>query len=187
MTIRQNFRALVSLFFLTSLLTACGFHLRGKIDVASEISHLSVSGNNIPYIRALKAALGSAGISISPDADYQLNLISLEKNSGRLTSASAGRYERTLTIKASYQLQTRDGIKLFAPIELSNERYMYMDKNQLNAAQSEENYLFKQLERELISTTVRRVAGISSDALIKEETRARAALEAEKKATEAAQ
>ncbi len=182
---RQNFGALLSLIFLTSLLSACGFHLRGKMDIASEISNLSVSGNNIPYIRALKSALNGTGITISDDADYKFNLISLEKDAGRQVAASAGRYERILSIKAIYQLQTRDGLELFAPMVIANERYLYEDKNQINAAQSEEAYLFKQLQQELISSTVRRIVSMSGDALTKEEARARAVVEAEQKAAEA--
>ncbi|MRI33559.1 hypothetical protein EOPP23_11235 [Endozoicomonas sp. OPT23] len=185
MTNRPSFRALFTLIFLTSLLSACGFHLRGKMDIASEIANLSVSGNDIPYMRALKSALTSTGITVTDDAEYRLILKSLEKDSGTQTAASAGRYERTLSIKATYQLQTRDGLQLFAPMVIANERFMTEDKNQVNAAQSEETYLFKQLQREVISSTVRRIAGISGDALTKEEARARTAVEAEQKAAEA--
>ena len=187
MTKRANTVATLLLISLTGLLTACGFHLRGKMDIASEIAHLSVSGDNIPYIRALKSALVSTGITVTDDADYQLRLLSLEKDEGKQTAASAGRYERTLSIKATYQLQTQDGLNLFAPMVIANERYLYEDKNQVNAAQSEEAYLFRQLQQELISSTVRRIASMSGDALNKEEARAKAAAEAEQQAAESQQ
>lgn len=185
----RSFRtgAILPLILLTSLLTACGFQLRGKIDVASEIAQLSVSGSDIAFVRDLRNALSFAGIEIVDGAHYHLQLIRIEQKTKDTSQGSAGRYERLLTLKATYQLQTEDGLKLFGPIELTNERYMFLDQNQTNAAQNEQNIIYKELRQDLIMTTVRRVAGISSAALTKEEERARKVREMEREALESDQ
>ncbi|MGI9282539.1 MAG: hypothetical protein ACR2PX_23330 [Endozoicomonas sp.] len=187
MTRRFHTGAILPLLLITSLLTACGFQLRGKVDIASEIAQLSVSGSDLPFIRDLKKALTFNGIEMTDDAHYHLQLVSLKRTTSNETQASAGQYERLLTLKATYQLSTSDGLKLFGPIELSNERYMFQDKNLTNAAQSEENIIFDQLRQDLLLTTVRRVAGISEEALRQEEERALKVREAEREALESEQ
>ncbi|WP_252178750.1 hypothetical protein [Endozoicomonas sp. 4G] len=187
MTRRFHTAAILPLLLITSLLTACGFQLRGKVDIASEIAQLSVSGSDLPFVRELKKALVLNGIEITDNAHYHLQLVSLERTAGEEVQASAGQFERLLTLKATYQLSTDDGLQLFDPIVLTNERYMYQDKNQVNAAQSEEAIIFDQLRQDLLLTTVRRVAGISSEVLRQEEARARKVREAEREALQAEQ
>ncbi|WOG26647.1 hypothetical protein [Endozoicomonas sp. 8E] len=184
MTRRFHTGAILPLLLITSLLTACGFQLRGKVDIASEIAQLSVSGSDLPFVRELKKALTLNGIEITDNAHYHLQVVSLERSTGDEIQASVGQYERLLILKATYQLSTHDGLKLFDPIVLFNERYMFQDKNQTNAALSEEAIIFDQLRQELLLTTVRRVAGISEEVLRQEEVRARKALEAEREARE---
>ena len=64
---------------------------------------------------------------------------------------------------------------------------MFQDKNLTNAAQSEENIIFDQLRQDLLLTTVRRVAGISEEALRQEEERALKVRETEREALESEQ
>ncbi|WP_257280053.1 MULTISPECIES: hypothetical protein [unclassified Endozoicomonas] len=187
MTRRFHTGAILPLLLITSLLTACGFQLRGKVDIASEIAQLSVSGSDLPFVRELKKALTLSGIEITDNAHYHLQLVSLERTTGDEIQASAGQYERLLTLKATYQLSTNDGLKLFDPIVLSNERFMFQDRNLTNAAQSEEAIIFDQLRQELLLTSVRRVAGISGEVLRQEEERARKARETEREALKAQQ
>ena len=169
--IRQAF--LLPLLVITSLISACGFQLRGNMDVASEISQLAVSGSDSGYVRDLSRALRNAGIQMNSAAAYRLRILDVNRHTGRETAASAGRYDRLLTFKVTYQLETSDGLKLFAPVELSNERYISQDKNRTNAGQAEVNITFNELRQDMISTTVRRIAGLSGSRLQQEVARAR--------------
>lgn len=173
MTQRIRPAALFLLLTLSSLLTACGFHLRGQMEVPSELAQLAVSGGNPDIVRLLSRSLESTGIRITNIAPYRLHILDAQQNNGQQTQASAGYYEKRLSMSIVYQLETADHLPLYQPIELSRERYMTWNQNQANAGESEERIIFRELRQELIATTVRRVASISSEALEAEAERAR--------------
>ena len=158
---------------ITSLLTACGFQLRGQTDIASDLAQLSVTGDDLSFARDLRKALSDTGIEIRDDAPYRLKLVALAQDAGQHSRSSAGSYESLLTLTVTYQLETDDGLKLFDSMQLSNERYVTRDQNQTNAARNEERIIFRELRQDLIMTTVRRVAGISGESLRQETERAR--------------
>lgn len=173
MTQRIRLATIIPLLLMTSLLTACGFQLRGKMELNSDLTRIAVTGTDIPYVRELSKAFNQNGIQVSDAAEYRLRILRVDRKTGKQTQPTAGRYERQLTFTAVYQLEMSDGLALFNPVELSNSRYISYDQNQTNAAQSEENIAYKELSQELIYTTVRRVAGISQAKLEAEVTRAR--------------
>ena len=160
------------LVLFTSLLTACGFQLRGQMDIASELSELSVSGPDRVFVRDLRRALTLSGISMNDHAPYRLVITRINQDSGQRSQSSAGSYERLLTLRVTYRLETDDGLKLFTPMELSNERFFTQNQNQSNASSNEERIIFNELRQDIISSTVRRVAAMSGDALRQEAERA---------------
>lgn len=182
---RLHKNSLLPLLLITSLLSACGFQLRGQADIASDLAQLSVTGSDLSFTRDLRRALSNTGIEIRDDAPYRLRLVSLDQDSGQRSRSSAGSYERLLTLTATYQLETNDGLLLFDPMTLGNERYVTQDQNQTNAAQNEERIIFHELRQDLIMTTVRRVAGISGESLRQETERARKVRQMEIEALEA--
>ncbi|MCW7554398.1 hypothetical protein NX722_17580 [Endozoicomonas gorgoniicola] len=178
-------RAILPLLLITSLLTACGFQLRGQMDIASELSELSVTGSDRTFVRDLRRALSLTGISINDDAPYHLVVTRIKQDTGQRTHSSAGSYEQLLTLKVTYQLETSDGLKLFTPMELSNERYFTRNQNQSNASSNEERIIFNELRQDIINTTVRRVAAMSGASLQQEAERVRKIRKKEQEALEA--
>ncbi len=159
-----------------SLLSACGFHLRGQMDINSEIATLAVSGTDQAYVRQLSKALTNTGIQVTDSAPYRLRVMKVQKETGERTHATAGHYERLLKLSVIYRLETQDKLPLFKPVELSSERYVSQNQNLTNAAQSEEDLTFQELSQDLLFRTVSRVAGISGEKLKEEEARARKAM-----------
>ena len=172
--------ASLPLLLAISLLTACGFHLRGQMGINSEIATLAVTGNNKSYVRQLTRALTDTGIQVTDNAPYRLKVLKVDQNTGERTHASAGRYEKLLKLSILYQLETQDNLPLFQPVELTAERYVSQDQNLTNAAQSEENLTYQELRQDLIFRTVNRVANISGENLKQEESRIRKAIALEK-------
>ena len=164
---------IIPLLLMVSLLTACGFQLRGKMDLKSDLVRIALTGSNTQYVRDLSNVLNDNGITVTDTAAYRLHILKLERKTSNQTQPTAGRYERQLTLTVVYQLETSDGLALFAPIPLNNSRYISYDQNQTNAAQSEEDIAYKELAQELIYTTVRRIAGLSQVKLEGEISRAR--------------
>ncbi|OED50697.1 hypothetical protein ACH42_00790 [Endozoicomonas sp. (ex Bugula neritina AB1)] len=173
MTQRIRLATIIPLLLVVSFLTACGFQLRGKLELNSDLTRITVTGTDIPYVRELSEALNNNGITVTDTAEYRLRILSVDREIDEQTQPTAGRYERQLTFATVYQLELSDGLSLFDPVELSNSRYISYDQDQVNAAESEEKITYKELSQELIYTTIRRIAGISQIKLETEVARAR--------------
>ena len=184
MTQPTRLATILPLMLITSLLTACGFHLRGNLDIASEVSRIAVSGSDRVYIRDLTRALSQNGIQVSELAPYRLRVLDIQQETSEQNRSATGTFERQLTLRVIYQLETNDGLPLFSPVEMTREHYINQHQNESNAAQSEINQVFNELRQEMIYNTVRRTAGISGTHLEAEAERARKAhqLELEREA-----
>lgn len=186
MTPSIRLAAILPLLLITSLLTACGFHLRGSLDIASEVSRIAVSGNDRSYIRDLTHSLNKNGIQVTEQAPYRLRILEIEQQSSAQNRSATGVYEQRLTLRITYLLETDDGLPLFSPVEMSSERYLSLNQNQSNAARSETDLTFREMRQDMIYNTVRRTAGISGAKLKAEAERARKAHQLEQiKAAEA--
>ena len=184
MTQSIRLAAILPLLLITSLLTACGFHLRGNLDIASEVSQIAVSGNDRTYIRDLSRSLNQSGIQVTELAPYHLRVLDIRQETSSQNRSATGSYESRLTLRVIYQLETADGLPLFTPVEMNAERYISQNQNQSNASQSEIDQTFRELRQEMMYSTVRRTAGISGARLEAEVERAREAhrLELEREA-----
>ncbi|PJE80907.1 LPS-assembly lipoprotein LptE [invertebrate metagenome] len=176
----------ITLFLSICLLTACGFHLRGQVKVDSDISKLMLTGGDESFRRELIQAFNLSGIMVDDGAPYQLNIVRVEEDQGQRMKLSAGRYENLLTIRGVYQLETRDGLPLFAPMKLSVERYVSEVSGQGNSAMSQTSMALDEMRGELISSTVRQVSNISNKQLQEEELIARKSREQQLKRSESA-
>lgn len=177
--------AILPLLLMVSLLTACGFQLRGQMDISSELAELSVSGGDRDFARDLRKALAMTGINIHDHAPYRLIVVDVDQNTGQRSQSSAGSYEHLLTLSVTYQMETDDGLKLFLPMTISTERFFTQNQNQSNASSNEKRIIFRELRQELISTTVRRVAAMSGETLRQEAERVREVRRKEIEALEA--
>ncbi|WP_422459540.1 hypothetical protein [Endozoicomonas sp. ALB115] len=174
----------LTLLLLTSLLTACGFHLRGVMSTASEVSQLSITGNDPVYIRSLSRAMERSGIDISETAPWRINIIRVERDTDQQTVASAGYFEQRIAMQVVYQLQTASGLPLFAPVQLTRERYITQNQDAPNAAESEQGIILSELQQELVTTTLRRIHSLSENELSAAAEQARAAAQAQMENTE---
>jgi LPS-assembly lipoprotein len=80
------------------LLSACGWHLRGQVDlpIALRILDLNAAAADYTTQSALKQALLSNGVTLSSDADYQLKILSERSDKRTLavtSNAKASEYE----------------------------------------------------------------------------------------------
>lgn len=96
--------AAFTLLLSISLLSACGFHLRGVYEVPEEMRQLSLeTGNADPaLVRSLERALRQSGIAIQQEAGYQLTILSARQSRNSLTlnsSAQVDEYELKLDVE----------------------------------------------------------------------------------------
>lgn len=99
-----------------SLLSACGFHLRGDyaVDPAKQQLHLTNAGQDVRLEQALGQVLRDSGIVASTDAPYTLevNRVRFQRKSISLdSSARVDEYELNLRVEYSLRQQGSDQVR----------------------------------------------------------------------------
>ncbi len=166
---------IMALLLITSLLAACGFHLRGAVTGNSNIQQLAVAGQDPTYIRYFSRALERSGVDVSDLAPWQVNILRVERNAQQQGVAVGGFFEQRIAISVTYQLQTATGLPLFSAQTLTRERFVTQNENAPNAAESEQSIVFSELREELIVAMLRHLFSLSEAQLVNEAEKVEAA------------
>ena len=156
-----TYRSILTLLLFTSLLTACGFHLRGQEGVgkSSGVKALAVSGSPATYVYDLTRVLKLNGMDVTEQAPWRLQILRLENETDQQTAAGA--VEQRVALKVVYQLQTADGLALSPPTELRRERFLNKREDTANARTAEQDIVLAELQQELLTATLHRLQGLS--------------------------
>lgn len=159
-------RKLIATTLLLSLLSACGFALRGSssADLAPELQTLQVQGSNTEIMRLLQRALASNRITVINQAQpgvYRLEIGS-EQVAERVisvnSSARAGEYELSMILP--FQLSS-DSEFIIAPENLSIERSYQADPSSAVAKADESQLILKEMRQGLVTQILRRLQTLS--------------------------
>ncbi|NOH64477.1 LPS assembly lipoprotein LptE [Vibrio sp. RE88] len=160
---------LTSVVLAASLLSACGFHLRGDYSIPEELDTLSLTSYDqySTFTRMMKAQLRMSEIEVVPPSDSVPNLHLLSEGVGERTLSlyqNTRAAEIELTFYASYSVSIPDiGIKTFS----TSVTRSYLD-NPLTA-------LAKSVERDMIEDEMRKLAATQ---IIRQMARLKADIEA---------
>ncbi|MDE1308954.1 LPS assembly lipoprotein LptE [Vibrio aestuarianus] len=143
---------LISVLALTTLLSACGFHLRGDYSVPEELHRMSLTSYDqySTFTRMVKNQLRVTEIELVSPAKDVPNLHLLSEGVGERTLSlyqNTRAAEKELTFNTSYRVTVPDvGTKVFS----TSVTRSYLD-NPLTA-------LAKSVERDMIEDEMRKVA-----------------------------
>ncbi|NOH25786.1 LPS assembly lipoprotein LptE [Vibrio europaeus] len=143
---------LTSVVLMASLLSACGFHLRGDYSVPEELKTISLTSYDqySSFTRMMKGQLRLSEIDIVPPSDSTPNLHLLSEGVGERTLSlyqNTRAAEKELTFRASYRVTVPElGSKTFS----TSVTRSYLD-NPLTA-------LAKSVERDMIEDEMRKLA-----------------------------
>lgn len=160
---------LTSVVLAASLLSACGFHLRGDYSIPDELDTLSLTSYDqySTFTRMMKAQLRMSEIEVVPPSDSIPNLHLLSEGVGERTLSlyqNTRAAEIELTFRASYSVTIPDlGSKTFS----TSVTRSYLD-NPLTA-------LAKSVERDMIEDEMRKLAATQ---IIRQMARLKADIEA---------
>ncbi|KJY85496.1 luciferase [Vibrio galatheae] len=160
---------LTSVMLLASLLSACGFHLRGDYSIPEELDTMSLTSYDqySTFTRMMKGQLRMSEIDVVQPAANIPNLHLLSEGVGERTLSlyqNTRAAEKELTFRASYRVTIPDlGSKTFA-VSVTRS---YLD-NPLTA-------LAKSVERDMIEDEMRKLA---SSQIIRQMGRLKANIEA---------
>ena len=134
---------LLIISLLCSLVSACGFHLRGQVDlpVGLRILNLEAQAAEAMTQNLLRQSMLSNGVTLSQDAPYTLKIISESGNRRVLSvtsNAKASEYE--LTQNLSFKLLNAEGEAVSEEINITSYRTLQYDADaEIGKAQEEAN------------------------------------------------
>lgn len=144
------------------LLTACGFHLRGRAGMPFDTLYLDAANPNTPFIADLRRSLESSKVKLvgaADQADVVLNIVYEISEKQILTLGGSGRVnEFRLSYRVSlraYDLKQQDWIPAE---EIALRRDYSFDDTKILAKEAEENLLYQSMSSDMVQQIVRRLS-----------------------------
>ncbi|MEP9320790.1 LPS assembly lipoprotein LptE [Pseudomonas sp. LABIM340] len=182
----------LALIGLASVLSACGFQLRGLGDTNFALKEIDVSARNAygDTVTQLKQVLEGSGVKVVSRAPYHLILAREEVTQRSVSYTSSARSaENELTNTLSYEIRGTDNLLLLAN-QVQVRKVYVQDENNLIGSDQEAQQIRAEMRRDLVQQMVTRLQMITpaqlDDLQVKAEAKAKAEADAMKAADEAA-
>jgi LPS-assembly lipoprotein len=165
---KKLIRIAIASLLMATIVTGCGWHLRGTGQVADNISsvHISAQDRNSEFYRSLERAIISNDITVAGNAtEAQYSIVTLNNKSSRRTSSVSGGArvsEYQLTESVDILILAADGTQLLPRTTLSATRYLDFDENEVQSKVQEAELLRKEMHRDLVQQVIRRLNAINN-------------------------
>jgi len=150
------------LLALASLLTACGFQLRGSYALPFSTLALSLAPTSELYAqikRTVEASSPTRVVSEAKDAEATLVVLSDVNDKTLLSLSAAGRaLEYQLTRKFSFRLAGPDKSEYIAPTVITIRRNITFNDDLVLSKETEETLLWRDMQNDLVQQLMRRLA-----------------------------
>jgi LPS-assembly lipoprotein len=154
---------LTILFLFASLLSGCGFHLRGAVDLPASYQRMAIEGVS-PYSELglnLKRSLRSNGIEVVDatvaDVILKLSQVNYQRRLLSVSALSGKTAEYELHYSLMMSVQDRQGKVLVSEQPLRQLRDYVFDQNNVLSTGNQEAQLRKDMERDLVGQILRRL------------------------------
>ena len=148
-------------------LSACGFHLRGDVQLAPQLSKIHIQGGNPydPLVRDLIRALTAAGSTVVTDPQSATAILQILDNSGKrrvLSVRSTGKVQE-YELYQTFEFRVRDaaGTELLAAQQLELTREYLFDADDVLSKSTEEEALRRDMRRDLVRLALLRLESLS--------------------------
>ncbi len=155
----------IILLILAFCLTACGFHLRGMIDIPKWLNNVAIITKGEPN-KELVAILGSQlegyKIDVNPDpttAEYWLIInrtTYLQKIISIGASTNPRQYQLLLTVE--FMLQARKGQVIKAPGKVTVSRQLTVNNDRILGSNEEETVLISEMRHDAVIQIINRLS-----------------------------
>lgn len=146
------------------MLTACGFHLQGKMELAPRLHRIYVQTLDPygPLARYLKDSLrmSHAQIMCCPQEASAVLVILQDMNSQKLLNVNSTTQTRQYLLKVivTFEINTADGRIILPPQTLEESRVMTIQSNQILGSSNESNLFYQQMRRILAAAIMNRIS-----------------------------
>jgi len=146
----------VLIVILPLLIASCGFHLRGSLEIPSNLQTIQLQSNTTPnWTRAIKSTLSNAGVKFNSTAPIILMLEEAEE-SRRISSydenSKASEYQ--LKTELTFSMEDKKGTLLIPKRTLVSQRTYRYNENQIAGKSEEEALLKQEMQRDLVRQLV---------------------------------
>ncbi len=148
-----------------SLLQACGWRLRGSLDVDMTLPAMQLQFQQASAVlkRELRQSLESAGISLNDDAGLVLVVHSESQGRRVLSVNSSGKVsEYELQYELLFSVRDGQGENLISNQRISQQRDYQFDEAAVLAKGEEERRLFDFMRRMSIQSLMRRLQAVAA-------------------------
>lgn len=173
----KRFYNWIFLICATTLLVACGFHLRGtdgksdKLPFSSIYIDFPTDSQTAARLKRLIRGMKLTRLVGNPkDAEVILSAIKEEKKKDYLSLNAQGRVrEYSLDYILEFTARTPQGKILIEPTKLALRRTMTYNDNEALSKESEELMLFKDMQFDMAYQLLRRLSAIRMSAIVETE------------------
>lgn len=159
-------RTLLGAVALSSLLSACGFRLRGVPQFAFRTLFIAAPAGSplaLELRRTLQAAGGSLAVLTDPvmltKAEAVFELLAEQQERSVVGKGPAGEVrELELRLRIRFRLRDQSGTELIAPTEMLQQREISYSETIALAKEAEEALLYRNMRTDLVQQLVRRLA-----------------------------
>lgn len=174
---------------LATLLSACGFHLRGTGTNEMAVKEIDLKARDAygQTVKDLRAALERSGVAVVSGAPYTLNLIQESEDSRSATYTGSSRTaEYELSLRVDYTI-TGDQQRVLLDDHMDVQKVYVHDSNNLTGSDQESSRVRTEMRRELIQRMMLRLSRLTPAELQKRQAEVNAKAEADAAAEAEAQ
>jgi LPS-assembly lipoprotein len=153
----------VVLFAATGVLSACGFHMRGEVQLPPGMQrvHVQSADSFSPLARDLEAALARSGAKVENAAGDGIAEISIPvitlAPAVRSVSASAYVNEFSMVYHVEMQITDANGKTLMPREVTEHSREFTFDQSQAIGTSAEQDEIKKEMERDMVQALLRKI------------------------------
>ncbi len=169
----KRFYHWIFLICASTLLVACGFHLRGTNGQSDKLPFSSIyidfpadSQTSARLKRLIKGMKLTKIVGNPKEAEVILSALSEKKNKDYLSLNAQGRVrEYSLDYILEFMVKTPQGKTLIEPTKLSLRRTMTYNDNEALSKENEELMLYKDMQFDMADQLLRRLSAIKMSAM----------------------
>ncbi len=163
----MNRRLLIQLAcgsLLVSLLSGCGFALRGNVTIPPALQQMKVDGGDIEMVDELEDALRNNGVVVTSEKSKSVAVLDLViseyEREVRTTDANGLATAYDLVYKVEYNVFSGDGEDLQVAQKVKQTRVLSYDPLQQLQFDEEEEFLQGEKRKEIVLQVLRRLSRI---------------------------
>lgn len=147
-----------------ALLSSCGFHLRGKVDLDPRLANVYVKGKDREIVRRLEDGFEFSGSTIAEDEASATAVVNIYKAQYKRTIKSTDLRGKATGYTLSYDLlfnvKDRAGRIILRSRPVKSSRSLNFSSAQVLEKSDEEEFLQEEMQRELAPRMLRQIATI---------------------------